>query len=107
MEHFDNERNVVLYSWRRMGKTALITYPLFSGYTKLLTNMQWKVLMAVAKDEPLINPLSKEFINNYHLGATSSVNTALRMLQKNELVIEDEGSYFVHDVLLARWLQSL
>ena len=60
-----------------------------------------------AKDEPLVNPLSIEFINTYHLGATSSVNTALRMLQKNELVIEDEGSYFVHDVLLARWLQSL
>ncbi len=81
--------------------------PLFSGYTKLLTIMQWKVLHAIAKEEPLVNPLSKEFINRYHLGATSSVNTALKMLQRNELVIEEEGTFFVHDVLLARWLQSL
>ena len=69
--------------------------------------MQWKVLQAIAKEEPLVNPLSKEFINRYHMGATSSVSTALRMLQKNELVIEEDGTYFVHDVLLARWLQSL
>ena len=25
-EHFENDRNVVLYSWRRLGKTALIRY---------------------------------------------------------------------------------
>ena len=32
---------------------------------------------------------------------------AVRMLQKNELVIEEDGKYLVHDVLLARWLESL
>lgn len=81
--------------------------PVFSGYTKLLTNLQWDVMLAIAKEEPLSNPLSKGFINKYFLGAASSVNTALKMLQKNELVIEDDGKYYVHDVLLARWLQSL
>lgn len=79
----------------------------FSGYTKLLTNMQWKVLLAVSKEEPLMNPLANEFINKYQLGAASSVSTALKMLEKNELVIEDNKKYFVHDVLLARWLQRI
>ncbi|MBL7111161.1 MAG: hypothetical protein ISS19_04390 [Bacteroidales bacterium] len=79
----------------------------FSGYTKLLTNMQWKVLLAVAKEEPLVSPLANEFINRHQLGAASSVSTALKKLEKNELVIIDDDKYFVHDVLLARWLQKL
>ncbi len=79
----------------------------FSSYTKLLTDLQYKVLMAIAKEEPLANPLSKEFIAGHDLGAASSVSSALEMLVKNELVIRDEGKYLVHDVLLSRWLQSL
>jgi len=80
---------------------------LFSGYTRLLTDIQWKVMLAVAKEEPLGNPLSANFVNKHNLGATSSVNTALKMLQEKELVIEEDGKYYVHDVLLARWLQLL
>lgn len=79
----------------------------FSGHTKLLTNMQWKVLVAVAKEEPLISPLANDFISRNRLGAASSVSTALKMLDKNELIIVDEDKYFVHDVLLSRWLQTL
>jgi AAA+ ATPase superfamily predicted ATPase len=79
----------------------------FSGYTRLLTNMQWKVLLAVAKEEPLSSPLAHDFISRYQLGAASSVSTALKMLKKNELIIVDEDKYYVHDVLLSRWLQTL
>ncbi|MFH1322126.1 MAG: ATP-binding protein [Bacteroidota bacterium] len=81
--------------------------PVFSGYTKLLTDMQWAVMLAIAKEEPLSNPTSKEFIARHHLGASSSVDTALKKLEKSELVIKDDGAYYIHDVLLARWLQSL
>jgi hypothetical protein len=80
---------------------------LFSGYTRLLTGMQWKVLRAVAHEEPLKNPLSKDFIRKHDLGAASSVSTALNMLQRNELVIMEEGNYYIHEVLLSRWLQTL
>lgn len=69
--------------------------------------MQWNVLVAVAKEEPLVNPLSKEFVQKHHQGAVSSVSTALKMLQKNELIIEEEGELYVHDVLLSRWLKII
>jgi hypothetical protein len=81
--------------------------PFFSEYTRLLSEMQWNVLKAVAQEEPLSTPLSNDFIGKYQLGATSSVSTALDMLKRNELIIFDEGKYLVHEVLLARWLQSL
>lgn len=80
---------------------------IFSDYNRLLTVMQWKVLKAVACEEPLENPLSKDFIRKYDLGASSSVSTALEMLQRNELVIGENGAFYVHEVLLSRWLQTL
>jgi len=81
--------------------------PLFINYGNLLTVTQWKVLQSIAKEEPLSNPLSKEFITKHFLGASSSVETAMKSLIKKELVIKDGNFYLVHDVLLSRWLQSM
>lgn len=81
--------------------------PMFASYQKMLTRSQWSVLKAIAAGEPLKNPLSKEFLKKYSLGAASSVQTALQALQKKEIVVEEHGSYFVHDVILARWLQTI
>lgn len=80
--------------------------PLFSNYSNLLTDLQWKVLIAIAKEEPVENPFSNEFTGKYQLGATSSVSSALKTLVKKEIVVK-EKAYFIHDVLLMRWLQSL
>lgn len=79
----------------------------FSAYLQLLTHTQWKVMKAIAQAEPLVNPTSKEFINTYQLGAASSVSTALKMLEKTETVIKENNAYYLHDVILARWLQRL
>lgn len=80
---------------------------IFVNFPKMLTKTQWRVFQAIAKEEPLQNPLSKEFINKYQLGAASTVNTALKSLQKQELVIEEGGVYLVHEVLLARWMSRI
>lgn len=81
--------------------------PIFAQYTNLLSNTQWRVLRAIAREEWVANPLSNKFIHTYGLGAASSVKTALTMLQKNELVIKETAGYAVQDVLLARWIQQL
>lgn len=81
--------------------------PMFANYQKMLTKVQWSVLKSIAKEEPLRNPMAKEFIQKYGLGATSSVQVAMKALQKKELVIRDGDDYLVHDVILARWLQTL
>jgi len=81
--------------------------PMFASYQKMLTRTQWNVLKAIANEEPLKNPLSKDFVRNHSLGATSSVQTALKALQKKEIVIIDNDNYLVHDVILARWLQMI
>lgn len=74
---------------------------------KLLTLNQWNVIKAIAKEEPLYNPLSRDFIEKYQLGATSTVSSAIKALHKLEMVIVDEEAYLVHDVILARWMSRL
>lgn len=81
--------------------------PLFASYQKLLTQFQWKLLIAVAKEENLINPLAKDFISKYALGSASSVSTALKSLVNKEFIIFNEDYYTMHDTLLMRWLQQL
>ncbi|MEM7550181.1 MAG: ATP-binding protein [Bacteroidota bacterium] len=80
--------------------------PLFSNFQKLLTTFQWKLLVALAKEEVALNPMGKDFINRYGLGTPSSVSTALKRLLDYEMIDQIEG-YRVQDVLLMRWLQSL
>jgi len=80
--------------------------PVFSTYQRLLTSFQWKLLVAIAKEEQIENPHSKAFIQNHTLGTPSSVSTALKKLIHTELIVKKQG-YAVQDVLLMRWLQKL
>ena len=80
---------------------------IFANFPKMLTKTQWNVFRAIAKEEPLYNPLSKDFIQKHHLGAASTVNTAIKSPQKSELVVVDDEAYLVHEVLLARWMARL
>lgn len=81
--------------------------PVLSNYSRLLTDTQWDVLKAIAKSAPVSSPQSTAFISENALGAPSSVSTALKKLVDSEIVVRDENGYRVHDIILARWLQSL
>ncbi|MEP1257425.1 ATP-binding protein [Algoriphagus sp.] len=80
---------------------------IYANFQKMLTRTQWNVFRAIAKEEPLQNPLSKDFLTKHNLGAASTVSTALKALERLELVIKDEGNYLVHEVQLARWMATL
>jgi uncharacterized protein len=81
--------------------------PVFASFPKMLTKVQWNLIKAIAKEEPLLNPLSHEFLSRHQLGAASTVSTALKSLQKQELIFQEEGAYFVQEVLLSRWMKNL
>jgi uncharacterized protein len=81
--------------------------PLFSSYQQLLTTFQWKLLIAIARAEEVENPVSKNFLSTYGLGAASSVSTALKALVAKEFVIVEDKKHKLHDTLLMRWLQQL
>lgn len=80
---------------------------ILSNYSNLLTHTQWHVMQAIAKEEPVKNPHSQDFIQKNELGAASSVGSALKMLLNKEIVIRENEGYMIHDVIMARWLQSI
>lgn len=80
--------------------------PVFAQYTRLLSRHQWELLRAIAREDGVEQPMSKGFIERHRLGAASTVSSALKMLMQNEIIIQDRGTYLVHDLLLSRWLQS-
>lgn len=79
----------------------------YYNYRNLLTDYQFLLLRAVAKEGGVEQPTSKEFIKKYNLGAASSVKTALTSLTEKEIVYREKGKYFIDDLFFSRWLERL
>ena len=77
----------------------------YFNYKKLLTNLQFRMLEAIAKDGGVSKPTSKDFVGKYKLGTPSSVKTALTALFKKEMVFQDENKIRVYDIFFAKWLE--
>ena len=77
----------------------------YYNYRSLLTVHQWNLLSAIAKEEKVKMPTSKDFIKNHDLNTPSSVKTALKALVDKEMIYREDGAYHVYDVFLSRWLE--
>ena len=81
----------------------------FFQYRNLLPNAQWKLLIAVAKEENVTQVLSGAFIQKYNLISASSVQRSLTALLEKELIYfntsEEKPYYQVYDKFLMRWMQ--
>jgi len=82
----------------------------FLQYRNLLTDYQWQLLIAIAKEEKVFQPQSKNFIQKHKLGGASTVKKAVDSLVVKEMLlvhIEKDLSYYrIYDVFLIRWLQT-
>jgi AAA+ ATPase superfamily predicted ATPase len=85
---------------------------IFLGYRDLLTSHQWGLLKAIAKEGNVSSPTSKDFIGKHSLGSPATVLRSLKALQDKELIyatIDLSGAkqYFVYDVFLKQWLNTI
>ncbi len=78
----------------------------FQNYKNLMTDAQFEVLKAVAKEDAVIKPNSKDFMKKYGFVQTSSLNRALKALLDKEMVYKEENAYKVYDVFFAKWLKK-
>ena len=61
-------------------------------------------MCALAREEyPEV--FSKKFLEKYSLGASSSIQKALKKLQEQDLIQQDNGSYMIPDPFLKRWIR--
>jgi hypothetical protein len=67
---------------------------------------QKRVLQALAREQPA-RPLSTDYQHRHSLPATSTVQTALRALERSEVVRKiGRGEYLIAEPFLTEWIQS-
>ena len=77
----------------------------FQTFMRLVTPAQAKLLRAIAMEGSVQQALSQSFIRQYHLGATSTVRSAIKKLVEKELVLDSQGAYQIYDRFFALWLK--
>ncbi len=77
---------------------------IFIDYKNLLSEYQWKLLKAIAKEKNAIKITSSDFINRYNLNAPSSVKTAVNALIEKGLVIRKNNVYLITNIFLEHWI---
>ena len=64
------------------------------------------VLQAIAKEGHAQIITSSKFIKKYNLNSASSVQAAVKLLIKNDLLTHTELGYRVYDFFLSEWLAT-
>lgn len=80
-----------------------------SSYKGLLSNLapkQKMVLLAIAKEGTAKEITSASFVKRHGLVSASSVQSAVRMLLKSDLITHDDNAYKVCDYFFAEWLRQ-
>ncbi|MBO4545242.1 MAG: ATP-binding protein, partial [Verrucomicrobia bacterium] len=77
-------------------------------YREMLTQQQWRILIAVAKEDEVEKITSAEFLMKYKIGSATNSRRAIESLMNKELILENTGlektSYQVYNVFFSRWL---
>lgn len=71
-----------------------------------LTTRQKELLLAIAKENVVEKITSVEFIQTHSLTSSSVVQTSLKSLMKNSLVVKGEKGYSVEDLFFRLWLNN-
>lgn len=78
-----------------------------SSYKDILSRIPPKqkiVLQAIAKENIAQNITSSKFIKKYNLNSASSVQSAVKLLLKNDLVTQTNNAYRICDYFFSEWL---
>jgi uncharacterized protein len=81
--------------------------PVYYNFRNLLTEQQFSLLKAIAREGQVRQPTSRDFILKHGLNNSSTVQTSLQALINKELVYAAHEKYAVNDVFLSRWLERL
>lgn len=79
-------------------------------YREILSNIsvsQKALLLAIAKDKTVKNPMSGPFIKRHSLPSASSVQSALGILLKTGSIIKNDDEYRINDPLLRIFINKL
>ncbi|MFW6302204.1 MAG: AAA family ATPase [Bacteroidales bacterium] len=78
----------------------------FYNYRSLLSDLQFKLMIALAKEGGTVQINAKAFIQKHGLPLPSSVNTAAKSLINKEMIYKENARYMVYDVFFEKWLEK-
>ena len=85
--------------------------PNFIERRNLITDKQWKYLIAVAKEGSVKQPTASAFLMKYGIGSSATAKKILSTLVEKELLLEQSDlngkTYSVYNVFMSRWMESL
>lgn len=79
--------------------------PVYANYLRLLTTMQFRVLKAIALNDGIANPTSKEFLSSYNLGAASTVSQSVKSLTEKDFIFLSGEKLRLNDVFFSQWIK--
>ncbi|MDR0828521.1 MAG: ATP-binding protein [Prevotellaceae bacterium] len=81
----------------------------YMQYHNLLSPVQWRLLIAIAKEVQVSEIQAQNFLRKYKIGGASSAKKALEALLEKEMICSietpDKTFYRVYNVFLLRWLE--
>lgn len=78
----------------------------FIEWRNLLPENQMELLTAIAKENSVQKPTARDFLTAYKLGSSSTVNSALKVLQQKEIIYYEQNTWQLYDVYMKRFLQG-
>lgn len=79
----------------------------YSEYRDLLTRQQWRLLLALAKEDGIEKVTASSFIKQHDLTNTATVRRGIKSLLEKNMIFRRGREYFVYDVFFAKWLTRL
>ena len=79
----------------------------YSEYRNLLTQPQWNLLIALAKEEGISKITASSFLKKHELSNTATIKRGIQSLMDKKMIYKRDKQYFVYDVFFAKWLERL
>jgi hypothetical protein len=79
----------------------------YSEYRDLLTQQQWNLLTALAKEDGVTKVTSSAFLKRHDLSNMSTIKRGIDSLLKKNMIYKKNERYLVYDVFFAKWLERL
>ncbi|MGC9331424.1 MAG: hypothetical protein ACP5DZ_06040 [Bacteroidales bacterium] len=76
----------------------------FYNFRNLLSDLQFRFLIALAKEGGTTQINAGSFIQKHKLSLPSSVNAAAKSLLEKEMIYKDKNTYMIYDVFFEKWL---
>jgi hypothetical protein len=106
------EKLVAEQDWKTQASMLLEEQQsIFFTFRNMLTEDQWKLFKAIAKEGKTFAPTSQKFIKKYKLKSSASILRAIKSLLNSELIFMDfdnDGKqyYCVYDLFFRRWSEN-